>query len=94
MRALPKKFIGAMIAVQPLPGAPLYGGDDERIISQALSDAVAYLEAVFALDAKTGALKWEHKVGVGVVNTVVPLSANRVLATDFDGRVRLVETKE
>jgi membrane complex biogenesis protein, BtpA family len=39
------KFLGAMIAVQPLPGAPLYGGDDERIISQALSDAAAYLEA-------------------------------------------------
>jgi membrane complex biogenesis BtpA family protein len=45
MRPLPKKFLGAMIAVQPLPGAPLYGGDDGHIISQALSDAQAYLEA-------------------------------------------------
>ena len=34
-----------MIAVQPLPGAPLYGGSDERIISRAISDADAYLEA-------------------------------------------------
>jgi len=34
-----------MIAVQPLPGAPLYEGDDKRIISQAISDAQAYLEA-------------------------------------------------
>jgi len=34
-----------MIAVQPLPGAPLYGGDDQSIISRALSDAVAYLKA-------------------------------------------------
>src|SRR5881296_1272145 len=45
MRPLPNKFLGAMITVQPLPGAPLYGGDDERIISQAVSDAEAYLEA-------------------------------------------------
>jgi membrane complex biogenesis BtpA family protein len=45
MRPLPKKFLGAMIAVQPLPGAPLYEGDDERIISRAISDAQAYLEA-------------------------------------------------
>jgi membrane complex biogenesis BtpA family protein len=45
MRALPNKFLGTMIAVQPLPGAPLYGGSDERIISQAISDADAYLEA-------------------------------------------------
>src|SRR5690348_5107001 len=49
MRAFPKKFLGAMIAVQPLPGAPLYGGDDERIISHAISDAEAYCKA--AVDA-------------------------------------------
>lgn len=49
---------------------------------------------VFGLDAKTGAVKWEHKVGVGVVNTVVPLSASSVLTTDFDGRVTLLQVKE
>lgn len=46
---------------------------------------------LLALDAKTGALKWQHKLGVGVLNTVVPLSANEILATDFDGKVTLVE---
>jgi len=45
MRSLPKKFLGAMIAVQPLPGAPLYRGNDEQIVSQALSDLRAYIEA-------------------------------------------------
>jgi hypothetical protein len=45
MRKLPGKFLGAMIAVLPLPGAPRYGGDDERIIAQALSDLRHYLEA-------------------------------------------------
>ena len=46
---------------------------------------------MLALDAKTGAVQWEHKTGVGIMNTVVPLSANRVLATDFDGKIMLVE---
>jgi uncharacterized protein len=45
MRTLPDKFLGAMIAVLPLPGAPRYGGDDERIVTQALSDLRHYLEA-------------------------------------------------
>src|SRR5207247_10305671 len=46
---------------------------------------------LLALDAKTGALKWQHKLGTGVVNTVVPLSAKEILTTDFDGKVTLVE---
>jgi outer membrane protein assembly factor BamB/predicted MPP superfamily phosphohydrolase len=47
---------------------------------------------LMALDAKTGALKWEHKLGTGVMNTVVPLSATQVLTTDFDGKVALIVT--
>ena len=50
-------------------------------------------DLLYALDAGTGALKWEHKLGAGVMNTVVPLSATRVLATDFDGTVALIEAK-
>ncbi|HOX59215.1 MAG TPA: PQQ-binding-like beta-propeller repeat protein [Candidatus Paceibacterota bacterium] len=46
-----------------------------------------------ALDARTGALKWQHKLGTGVMNTVLPLSATQVLATDFDGRVALIEAR-
>jgi outer membrane protein assembly factor BamB len=49
-------------------------------------------DLLFALDAKTGALKWEHKLGTGVMNTVAPLSSTQVLTTDFDGKVALVET--
>lgn len=45
MRPLPDKFLGAMIAVRPLPGAPRYDGDDKRIIAQALSDLRRYAEA-------------------------------------------------
>src|SRR6266705_4352256 len=42
---LPNKFLGAMIAVLPLPGAPQYGGNDDRIVAQALSDLRHCLEA-------------------------------------------------
>jgi outer membrane protein assembly factor BamB len=50
-------------------------------------------DLLFALDARTGAMKWQHKLGTGVMNTVVPLSATQVIATDFDGQVALIEAK-
>jgi outer membrane protein assembly factor BamB len=48
---------------------------------------------IFALDGKTGKLKWQHKLGVALINTLLPLNGRQVLATDFDGRVALVESK-
>jgi len=45
---------------------------------------------LLALDGKNGALKWQHRIGVGVMNTVVPVSSAQVLATDFDGKVVLI----
>jgi membrane complex biogenesis BtpA family protein len=42
MRTLPLKFLGAMIAVMPLPGSPRYGGEDDLILAQALSDLGHY----------------------------------------------------
>src|SRR5919108_780856 len=45
VRDLPPKFLGAMIAVLPLPGSPRYDGDDHRIIKQALSDLEIYKQA-------------------------------------------------
>lgn len=41
-RNLPRKFLAAMIAVLPLPGSPLYDGDDQRVIDQALADVAIY----------------------------------------------------
>lgn len=41
-RILPPKFLAAMVAVLPLPGSPLYDGDDQRVIDQALSDVDVY----------------------------------------------------
>lgn len=45
MRILPPKFLAAMIAVLPLPGSPLYDGDDQKVIDQALSDLEIYKES-------------------------------------------------
>jgi uncharacterized protein len=45
IRNLPPKFLAAMIAVLPLPGSPLYEGDDQRVIHQALADLDVYRRA-------------------------------------------------
>ncbi len=45
MPALPDKFLGAVIAVPPLPGSPRYAGADERIVAQASTDLGHYAEA-------------------------------------------------
>jgi membrane complex biogenesis BtpA family protein len=45
MRPLPEKFLGAMIAVSPLPGSPRYAGDGDAIVATALSDLRHYAEA-------------------------------------------------
>ena len=47
---------------------------------------------VIALDASTGRVLWEHRIDVALLNTPVPVSANRVLVTDSDGRVTMLET--
>jgi outer membrane protein assembly factor BamB len=47
---------------------------------------------LLALDAATGAIKWKHRVGATLINTVTPLSATEVVTTDFDGHVILVSS--
>lgn len=49
---------------------------------------------LFALDGRTGTILWEHKMGVCIVNTVVPVSSSEVLAADIDGRVTLVRADQ
>lgn len=44
-RTLPPKFLAAMVAVLPLPGSPLYAGDDGQVVDQALSDVEIYKQA-------------------------------------------------
>ena len=42
---------------------------------------------VYALDAKSGKLKWKYKIGNSLVNTVLPLSAKEVAVTSSDGTI-------
>ncbi|HET9909790.1 MAG TPA: BtpA/SgcQ family protein [Anaerolineales bacterium] len=44
-RTLPPKFLAAMVAVLPLPGSPLYDGDDQRVMEQAMADLEVYQSA-------------------------------------------------
>ena len=44
-RTLPPKFLAAMIAVLPLPGSPLYDGNDSKVLDQALADLEVYKTA-------------------------------------------------
>lgn len=46
---------------------------------------------IFALDGKTGAVIWKHKVGNSLINTVIPLSRNEVLFTATSGEVGLLK---
>lgn len=43
-----------------------------------------------ALDGATGTVRWKHRVGVSLLNTVTPLSAREVVVTSFDGTVALI----
>ncbi len=47
---------------------------------------------LLALDGATGAVKWKHRIGVALLNTVTPLNGRDVVVTDFDGRVTLVSS--
>jgi outer membrane protein assembly factor BamB/predicted phosphodiesterase len=45
---------------------------------------------VYALDGRTGAVRWKYRVGVTTVHTPVPLDGKSVLVTDSDGRVMVL----
>jgi outer membrane protein assembly factor BamB len=50
---------------------------------------------LLAIDPRSGTLLWEHKLGVTVLNTVVPLEdANEVLVSDVDGKITRVGPRQ
>lgn len=46
---------------------------------------------LLALDSSTGKILWQHKIGVTIINTVLPLNSKKVLLNDYDGKTILVE---
>jgi outer membrane protein assembly factor BamB/predicted phosphodiesterase len=49
---------------------------------------------IFGIDGKSGSVLWKHKTGVGVTNTVLPLTGKNFIVTDFDGTVTLIDVKK
>ena len=49
---------------------------------------------LFALDARSGALLWKHKVGNSLINTVCPLGKNKVLFTATSGEVGILKVRK
>ncbi len=49
---------------------------------------------IFTLEAKTGKVLWKHKIGNSLINTVVPLSNDRVLFTATSGETGLLKIKK
>lgn len=49
---------------------------------------------LLAVNGTTGEMLWKYKTGVGVTNTVLPLSGKNVIVTDFDGVITSVESME
>jgi len=49
---------------------------------------------VLAMEAKSGKVLWKQKYGNSCINTPVALPGKRVLLTDFDGTIRLVEYRK
>ncbi len=50
---------------------------------------------LLAVDPRSGTLLWEHKLGLTVLNTVVPLSEpNEVLVSDMDGKITRVGPRQ
>ena len=49
---------------------------------------------IYSLDAETGKILWQHKISNGFINTVTPINNHQIITTDFDGKVRLIQTSE
>jgi outer membrane protein assembly factor BamB len=73
-----------------------YGYDIDPSMPQE-RDGVVYFGTkngfVIAADAHNGAVLWKHRIGVTVASTPVPLDNHRVLVSDLDGKITLLEEK-
>lgn len=49
---------------------------------------------IYCLDSKTGIIKWQYKITNGFVNTITAISNKKIIITDFDGNIRLIEARD
>ena len=69
--------------------APCMLPEQDGIVYTSTNDGV-----VCALDGRTGHLRWQHKVGNSLVNTVVPLKHGSLLVSSTDGTITLLQDKK
>lgn len=49
---------------------------------------------IYSLDSESGKIIWQHKISNGFVNTVTPINNHQIITTDFDGKVKLIQSSE
>lgn len=49
---------------------------------------------IYSLDSETGSINWQHKITNGFVNTITAICNTKIITTDFDGMIRLIEYKK
>lgn len=45
---------------------------------------------LYALNSNNGEILWIHKVSSGYINTVTPITSNKIITTGFDGMIKLI----
>ncbi len=45
---------------------------------------------IYSLDSRTGQINWQHKISNGYINTITAIDKNKIIATDFDGKICLI----
>lgn len=69
--------------------APSMLPEKEGIVYTSTNDGL-----ICALDGLTGRIRWQHKVGNSLINTVVPLGHGALLVSSTDGTVTLLQDKK
>ncbi|MDT3697331.1 MAG: PQQ-binding-like beta-propeller repeat protein [Ignavibacterium sp.] len=46
---------------------------------------------IFSLSPLTGKINWQHKFSNGFINTITAISNKKIIVTDFDGAISLIE---
>ncbi len=48
---------------------------------------------LYALNSDNGEILWIHKLSSGYINTVTPLSKNKIITTGFDGMIKMISVE-
>ncbi|MFO7525112.1 MAG: PQQ-binding-like beta-propeller repeat protein [Ignavibacteriaceae bacterium] len=49
---------------------------------------------LYSLNSNNGEILWIHKLSNGYINTVTPISSEKIITTGFDGMIKLVSVEE